>query len=257
MKKKNTPARRKTQTARKKTSWLTRWLGRADRFVKRVPWISLALCSAAFIALVLVEASVADVIHRMTPDPITAVIFVASAVLASLGVVFGPLAIRSIKSHTQRKFAEKVVWACFALSVWNLSTTLANAQSQMTADAIRSAPTYQTDVVRLASLNRQIDSLSDETAYSVAADTSRTNFMGERDTLAERLEGANPQPILFAWANDGWIFWAKAALFHALVFGFSVAFAFQLKPRRAATKSKGQRRSVKSTDNDNVVAVAF
>lgn len=253
MTKKNTPARPKVQPkARKRKSWWSRKTQAALRFAKRVPWISLTLCTSAFVGLVLVEGSVAHVIHRMASDPITAVIFVTSAVLASLGVIFGPLAIKTMKSHTQRKWAEKIVAACFVLSAWNLSTTLANADAQMTADAVRAAPTFRADAQRLAALDRRIDAMSDEAGLDAALAVNTA----ERDTLRARLDGANPKPILFAWENDGWIFWAKAVLFHALIFGFSTGFAFQIAPaRRPAKRSSKKSRSI--TNEDNVVAVQF
>lgn len=238
MKTKTTRARRSNQPARKRKQRPIRNGTRAAwRFAKRVPWISLTLCAAAFLALVLVETSVAGVIGHMATDPITAVIFVASAVLASLGVVFGPMAVRSIhvRAVGQRKFAWRIVALCFVLSIWNLSTTLANAQAQMEAHAVRSAPSYAQEVARLTALNASIDSLADEaSAYNeLQTDTA------ERDRLQERLDRANPRPIMFAWANDGWMFWLKAGLFHTLVAGFSTAFAFQMATkRRAKTKTK-------------------
>lgn len=237
MKKKTTPARRSNQPARKrKQRPIRNWLRSAVRFAKRVPWISLTLCAAAFAALVTVEVSVAGVIGHMATDPITAVIFVASAVLASLGVVFGPMAVRALHPRAvgQRKFAWRIVGLCFALSIWNLSTTLANAQAQMEARAVQASPSYTQDTARLTSLNASIDSLADESsAYNeLQTDTA------ERDRLQERLDRANPHPILFAWANDGWMFWLKAALFHTLVAGFSTAFAVQMTAKRRTQKTK-------------------
>lgn len=259
MTKKNTPARRKSQPARKrKTRPIRNGLLAFKRFAARVPWISLALCSAAVAALVVVETSVAGVIHRMASDPITGVIFVSSAVLASLGVVLGPMVARSLRSPTQRAFAWKVVGFCFALSIWNLSTTLANAHLQMTADAVRTAPSFETDQARLVSLNRQVDALADETMNNPNADTAYANFLAERDRLQERLDGANPRPVMFAWENGGLIFWAKAALFHILVAGFSAAFALPMRPKRAAsTKKAGKAQPRGVTTEDNVVAVQF
>jgi hypothetical protein len=257
MNKKNKPARRKSQPARtRKTKPIQQRLRALSRFAARVPWIALTLCAAAFVALVAVEMSVAGVIHRMASDPITGVIFVSSAVLASLGVVFGPMVARSIRSPTQRALAWKIVWFCFALSVWNLSTTLANAQSQMTADAVRSAPTFESDQARLVNLNRQIDALADET-MNPSAEAAMMNFIAERDLLNERLDGANPRPVMFAWENGGLLFWAKAGLFHILVAGFTAAFSMPMRAKRAPARPgrKAQSRSV--ITEDNVIAAHF
>lgn len=208
------------------------------RFACRVPWLSLLLCGAGFVALVTVELSVADVIGRMASDPITAVIFVVSAVLASLGVVCGPMAIRALPARAtgQRKFAWRIVACCFALSVWNLSTTLANASVQMTAHAITSSPTYPSDVRRLGELNYIIDGLDSTQGH----DTELARIIAERDVLQTRLDGAHPKPVMIAWENDGWVYWLKAALFHALVAGFSTAFAFSMLPKRRITGKRAK-----------------
>lgn len=206
----------------------------AGRFCSRVPWLSLVLCAAGFIALVAVEASVVDVVRKMASDPITAVIFAVSAALASLGVVVGPMAIRALPARAtgQRKFAWKIVACCFVLSVWNLSTTLANATVQMTAHAVRSSPTFGPDVARLNQLNYLIDGLN----TGQGNDTELARVTTERDVLQARLDKANPKPVMIAWENDGWVFWLKAGLFHALVAGFSSAFAFSMMPKRRSSK---------------------
>lgn len=251
MTKKNKPARRKPQPARKRKT-IRNNLRAAARFASRVPWFAAALCAAAVVALIAVETSVAGVIHRMASDPITGVIFVASAVLASLGVVFGPMVARSIRSPGQRSMAWKVVAFCFVLSIWNLSTTLANAQSQMTADAVRSAPSFEADQARLVSLNRQIDSLADETSNR-SAETALMNFIAERDILREQLAGASPRPVMFA----GLLFWAKAALFHILVAGFTAAFSLPMRAKRTASRKSAKAKPRGVTTEDNVVAVQF
>lgn len=210
---------------------------KAWRFIGRVPKAAYLLILAAVICLALVEASVANVLHRMATDPITAVILVSSAILASLGVIFGPAAIRSIPARAagQRTFAWRIVAACFVLSIWNLSTVLANAQAQMEADAVLAAPTFAGDQLRLAALNRRIDAMADE---GYEAQRAVATYMAERDLIQARIDAATPRPILFAWENNGWVFWARAGLFHALVAGFSVAFAIAMVKRRTATAKR-------------------
>lgn len=226
------PARKEPKRAYKRRP-IKNALARAWRFVERAPWWSWALCSAAFIALVVVEASVVEIVRRMAGDPVTEVILVSTQLLAAMGVVIGPFAIRALPAQAkgQRQLAWRVFWGCLAFCLWSLSTTLANAQAQMTADAIRSAPTFAADGERLAALNRRIDALSDERGYD--AQTAVANYIAERDVVQARLDGATPRPVIFAWANGGWVFWLKAGIFHALVAGFSAAFAVAMSKRRA------------------------
>lgn len=225
------------------------------RFSARVPWIALLLCAGAFLALAVVEASVAHVIHKMASDPISGVIFVASALLASAGVIFGPMVARSIRSPGQRKLAWKVVVFCFALSVLNLSTTLANAYLQDTAAAVRGAPTFEADQARLSALNSRIDALSMDSSRD--AEVLLVNVLAERDLISERLAGANPRPVMVAWENDGWVFWAKAILFHVLVAGFTAAFSLPIANKRRGGRAKAKRAHGAAERDDNVVSYQF
>lgn len=251
--------RRKPQPVRRKTRPLWNAAKRIARrvfgFASRVPWIAFALVLAAFVALVTVESSVAGVIHDMAADPISGVIFVASALLASAGVIFGPMVARSMRNGSgQQKMAWRIVVFCFALSIWNLSATLANAHLQMKADAVRSSPMFAEDQARLVVLNRRVDALSMD--VSPEAGVLLNNVVAERDLISVRIADANPAPVMFAWEDDGWVFWAKAGLFHLLVAGFTSAFTMPVKARRRRQLGKRGSSDERMIDDGKVVALA-
>lgn len=221
------PQPRRQPKKRPVLNFVRRWM----RFFARMPWPAWALVACAAISLVTVESSVVGVIFEMTSDPVTAVIFVSIAAMASLGVCLGPAAIRLVRDREQRNLAIKIVWTCFALAIWNLAVVLANGEAQQAAHAIRSAPTYDTEVARLSRLNARIDGAADE-----RDDYALANYTAERDRLQERIDAANPKPIMFPWENGGILYWIKALVFHALIAGFSAAFAIQMRPARRASK---------------------
>lgn len=209
------------------------FLNRVSRFAGRINWPSLTLRGAATIALVAVECAVAAFIGHLAGDAITTVILVSTALMGGLGIVLGPQVIPHLRSQDARKWAWRTILACLAVSLWNLSTTLHNADAAATGAAIRSSASYPADVARLAHLNAMIDALGDETGYGGAADQAYSNNLAERDRLDERLAKANPQPAMIAAPT----FWLKAGLFHSLVFGFSAFFGVPMKKRRAAKKT--------------------
>lgn len=216
---------------RRKSGVVSRVINRALRFAGRIHWPSITLRTAALAALIVVEVTVATVVGHMADDEVTATLLVVSAGLAGLGVVLGPSVAMSVRPSMQR-LAWFVVAGCIAISVWNFSTTLHNAQALAVSNAITTGPTYQDDVIRLTALNRRIDSLGDERN----ADAALMNYLAERDRLQERLDHANPEPVMFA----AFPYWLKAGLFHLLVAGFSAGFAIPIKrrpTRRASNKS--------------------
>lgn len=222
---------RKAKSAPKQRKRTNLYLNRLLRFAGRIHWPSITLRAAALVALIVVEIAVATVVGHLATDEVTAVLLVTSAGLAGLGVVLGPSVAMSVRPSMQ-KLAWSVVWGCLAISAWNFSTTLHNAQAMSVSAAITSGPTYQADLARLASLTRLIDGLADETGgYNNSADQAYANTIAERDRLQERLDQANPEPVMFA----DWPFWLKAGLFHLLVAGFSAGFAIPIRPKRKAS----------------------
>lgn len=249
MNKNNKPARRNSQPARKRKSRpIVNTINAARRFAGRIHWSSIALRLSAIAALVVVEIAVAVVIGHLAGDPISQAILVSTAALGGLGVVLGPGIALSLRKGPQRNIAIAVVFVCLAMSAWNLSTTLANSQAMSVAASVQADPDYPAQRARLASLNRRIDAMADERNDGAVA-----IYTSERDQLQERIDKANPEPIMFAWTNDGILYWIKAFVFHGLIAGFSAAFAIPMRPKRAPAKAKKSRPRSVSTDG-NVVA---
>lgn len=233
------PTTKAKRTPKKRQAPAKLYLNRFLRFAGRVNWPSITLRTAALVALIVVEIAVATVVGHMASDEVTATLLVVSAGLAGLGVVLGPSVAMSVRPTMQR-LAWAVVAGCIAISVWNFSTTLHNAQALSVSNAITGAATYQGDIARLARLNARIDGLSDEN--NRAAEIALINYTAERDTLQSRLDQANPEPVMFAALP----FWLKAGLFHLLVAGFSAGFAIPMRKR------KGQRKSAKQAPRGQV-----
>lgn len=233
MRKSNTRQKRATQK-RSTLKKLELFLNRVIRVAGRINWPSVTLRGAATIALVAVECAVAVVVGHLASDAITSVILVSTALLGGLGIVLGPQVIPHLRSATMRKWAWRTILVCFVVTMWNLSTTLHNANAIAVGNSIRASASYPADVARLAHLNTMIDALGDETGYGGPADQTYSNYLAERDRLDERLAKANPQPVMMAALP----YWLKAALFHSLVFGFSAAFYVPTQKRRAAATKK-------------------
>lgn len=193
----------------------------------RIHWPSMTLRAAGVIALVAVEAAVATVLATHVEDPLSRTILTAAAVLCGLGVALGPSVAVSLRKGPQRFWACVMIAICIVGSAWNLSTQWANVDQHSMAATITSAASYPADLTRLAALNRMVDALSDE-----RDDYTLGNTIAERDRLQERLDKANPAPVVVA----GLIYWIKAGIFHALIAACAAVFVVPIRPARRAAK---------------------
>lgn len=212
---------------------------------------SRVLRFSALTALVVGEAIAAKYAGEHAADPIGAVVLIGMAVMSGLCVALGPSYLLGLRSNSkQRKFGWYVVAGALLVSCWNLSSVIDAQRVEAEALAIRSDPTFAEDQTRLASLNRLIDSLSDETGMYATADQTYANSLAERDRLQDRIDRAQVRPVVFA----SFPAWMRAFLFHGLVFGFSAAFALPAAQAPATKKRRTSRRGKTQSDGKVVHA---
>lgn len=198
---------------------------------------SRALRLTALVALVAAELVAAKYAGEHAADPIGAVVLIGMAVMAGLCVALGPSYILSLHPSKRKWWRWGVVGAALVASCWNLSSVIDAQRIERQAEAIRSDPAFTGEVARLASLNRNIDALADETGLYGNGDETYANMLAERDRLQERVDRATEQSVTIA----SFPAWVRAFLFHGLVLGFSAAFALPAATA-AASKQKGKRR---------------
>lgn len=213
---------------------------------------SRVLRFSALAALVVAEVIAAKYAGEHAADPIGAVVLIGMAVMSGLCVALGPSYLLGLRSNAkQRKFGWYVVAGALLVSCWNLSSVIDAQRVEAEALAIRNDPTFAADQERLASLNRNVDALSDETGMYGNTDQTYANILAERDRLQERIDRAQARPVVFA----SFPAWMRAFLFHGLVFGFSAAFA--LPAAQAPAKRKVAKRRGKMKSDGNVSYANF
>lgn len=222
--------RRKKQTAKSAFALAT------DEF-KRLTWQSRILRVSSWIALMAVEGVVAWFIADHAPDPLSASILTSMAVVCGLGIALGPSYVLALRQGKQRKIGWAVITACLFISGWNLSTTIGTNWSELAAAEAQASPTYRDDVARLTHLNRSIDALADEVGGMYGnQDQTYSNMLAERDRLQERVDEGRSEFQVFGTPEA----WVRGLGFHAIILGFSAAFAMAgiSVPRRQRRKTK-------------------
>jgi hypothetical protein len=212
--------------------------------IKRQTLQSRVLRASALVALVAAEAIAAKYAGEHAADPIGAVVLIGMAVMAGLCVALGPSYLLSLRRSKQRTFGWWVVAGALVVSCWNLSSVIDAQRIEQEALAIRNDPSFAAEVTRLASLNRSIDALADETG-SYGQDQTYANMLAERDRLQDRVDRATARPVVFA----SFPAWMRAFLFHGLVFGFSAAFALPAATQAAKGRKRKPRGKVKTDGN--------
>lgn len=238
--------RRKGQTRQKSAFALA-----MDEF-KRLTWQSRVLRVSSWVALAAVEGVVAWFIADHAPDILSAAILTSMAVLCGLGIILGPSYVLALRKGLQRRVGWGVIAACLFVSGWNLSSTIGTNWSEQAAEEAQSSPTFSDDLARLASLNRSIDALADEVGGMYGnQDVTYSNMLAERDRLQERVDQGRSEFKVFGTPEA----WVRGLGFHAIVLGFSTAFAMAgLTVPRRQRKRRGAANEIM---DDNVIRAAF